>query len=74
MFHGNRASGYEFVSRKFRPSLAFDWQDFLQTATISTTDGQRWPVVRTSVAGVKAATIGRISDIPGRTVQGILTR
>ena len=63
-FHGKRASRYEDVARKFRPSLAFEWQYFLQTATISTADTQRWCVVGTSVAGIKAAAIGRIFDIP----------
>ena len=63
MFHGNRASRYEIVARKFRPSVAFGWQYFLQTATISTADAQRWRVVGTSVAGIKAAAIGRIFDI-----------
>ena len=56
---------------KFRPSVAFEWQYFLQTATISMADAQRWDVVGTLVAGIKAAAIGRIFDIPGRTVRGI---
>ena len=75
MFHGNGGNSYETVSHKFRPSVAaFDWQYFLQTASISTTDAQRWYVVGTSVAGIKAAVIGRTSDISGRTVRGILAR
>ena len=74
MFHGNRAGSYETVARKFRPSVAFDWQYFLQTATISKTEAQGWRVVGTSVAGMKAAAIGRIFDIPERTVRGILAR
>ena len=57
MFHGNRACSYETVARKFRPSVAFEWPYFLQTATIVTTDAQRWRVVRTSVVGIKAAAI-----------------
>ena len=74
MCHGNRASSYETVARKFRPSMSFDWQYFLQTATISATDAQRRRVVGTSVAGMKAGAIGRIFDIPERTVRGILAR
>ena len=74
MFHGNRASSYETIARKFRLSVAFEWQYFLQTATISTTDAQQWRVVGTSVVGIKAAAIGRIFDIPERTVRGILAR
>ena len=74
MFHGDRASSYETVARKFRPSVAFEWQYFLQTPTISTTGAQRWDVVGTLLAGVKAAAIGRIFDIPGRTVRGIRAR
>ena len=38
IFHGNRASSYETMARKFRPSVAFEWQYFLQAATISATD------------------------------------
>ena len=64
MFHGNRANSYETVARKFRRSMAFEWQYFLQTATVSTTDAQRWRVVGTSVVGMRAAAIGRIFDIP----------
>ena len=63
MFYGNRASSYGTVARKFRPSGAFERQSFLQTATISTTGAQRWRVVGTSMAGIKAAAIGRIFDI-----------
>ena len=74
MFHGNRASSYETVAHKFRPSVAFDWQYFLQTATISTTEGQQWRVVWTSVAGMKAATTSRNLDISESTVRGILAR
>ena len=68
MFHGNRAISYETVARKFRPSVAFEWQYFLQTATISTTDAQRWHVAGTSVAGIKSTAIGRNFGIPGRTL------
>ena len=39
-------------------------QYFLRPATISTADAQRWRVVGTSVAGIKAGAIGRIFDIP----------
>ena len=74
MFHGNRANNLETVAHKFRPSMAFEWQYFLQTAIISTTDAQRWRVVGTSVAGIKAAANGRIFDNPGRTVRGIRAR
>ena len=74
MFHDNRASSYETVAPKFRPSVAFEWQYFLQTATISTTDAQRRRVVGTLVTGIKAAAIGRIFYISGRTVRGILAR
>ena len=75
MLNGNRPSSYETVARKFRLSVASEWQYFLhEAATVSTTDVQRWCVVGTSVAGIKAAAIGRISDIPGRTVRGILAR
>ena len=74
MFHGNQASCYDTVARKFRPSGAFERQYFLQRATISTTGAQRWRVVGTSMAGIKAAAIGRIFDIPGRTVRGIRAR
>ena len=52
------------MARTFRPSVAFEWQYFLQTAKINMADAQRWLVVGTSVAGIKAAAIGRISDIP----------
>ena len=62
MFHGNR---YETAARKFWPSVALEWQYFLQTATISTANAQRWRVVGSSVAGIKAAAIGRIFEIPG---------
>ena len=54
MFHGNRALSYETAVCKFRPSVAFEWQYFLQTATISTTDAQQWRVLGTSVAGKKS--------------------
>ena len=64
MFHGNRSSSYGTGARKFRPSVAFEWQYCPQTATIRTTEAQRWCVVGTSVAGMKAAVIGRIFDIP----------
>ena len=74
IFYGNRASRYETVTRKFRPSVAFEWQCFLQTATVSKTDAQRWRVVGTSVAGINAAAIGRIFYIPRMTVRGILAR
>ena len=74
MFHGNWASSYETVARKFRPSVAFQWQYFLQTATMGTTDALQWRVVGTSVAGKKAATIGQIFDITGRTARCNLAR
>ena len=74
MFHGNRASSFATVAHKFRPSVAFEWQYFLQITTISTTDAQRWRVVGTSVAGIKAAANSQIFDIPGRTVRGIRAR
>ena len=74
MFHGNRTSSYETMAKKFRPSVAFNWQYWLQTATIRTTEAQRRCVVGTSVAGMKAAAIGRIFDITTRTVQCILAR
>ena len=45
MFHGNRASSYEIVAHKFRPSVAFEWQYFLLTAMIKMTEAQRWRVV-----------------------------
>ena len=65
MFYGNLSSSYETLARKSRPSIAFDWNYFLQTATIRrTTEPQRRCVVGTSVAGMKAAAIGRIFDIP----------
>ena len=44
MFNGSRASSYETVARKFRPSVAFDWKYFPETATISTTEAQQWCV------------------------------
>ena len=74
MFHGNRASSCETVARKFRPSVAFDLEYFLQTATVSTTDAQQWREVGTSVADMKAAAIGRIFDILERTIRGIRSR
>ena len=74
MFHGNRVSSYETMARKFRPSVAFEWQYFLQTATISSTDDQRWRVLGTSVVDIKSAAIGKNFDIPGRTERGILAR
>ena len=75
MFHGNRASSYDTLARKSRPPIAFDWNYFLQTAMIwRIAEAQRWRVLRTSVAGMKAAAIGRIFDIPERTVRGILAR
>ena len=72
MFQGIRASSYETVSRKFRSSVAFEWQYFLQTATISTVDAQRWCIVGTSEAGNRAAAIGEIFDIHEKT--GFLAR
>ena len=74
MFHGNWVSSYETVARKFRSSVAFEWQYFLQIATISTTNAQRWCVAWISVAGIKSAAIGRNFDIPWRTVRGVLLR
>ena len=71
MFLGNQASSYETVAHKFRPSVALEWQYFLQTATIST---QQWRVLGTSVTGKKAAAIGGIYYITGRTLRGILAR
>ena len=55
MFYGIRTSSYEAVARKFRPSIVFDWQYCLQTAMIRTTAAQRWCLVGTSVARMKAA-------------------
>ena len=74
MFLGNQTSSYETVAHKFRPSVAFEWQYFLQTATISTVEAQQWRVLGTSVTGKKAAANGRIFYITGRPLRGILAR
>ena len=74
VFHGNRASSHETVAHTFRPSVAFEWQYFPQTAAISTADAQRLCVVGSALAGISAAAIGRIFDIPGNTARGILAR
>ena len=73
MFHGNRASSHETLARKSRPSVAFDGHYFFLAATIwRTTEAQRFCVVGTSMACMKAAGVGRIFDIPERTVRGNL--
>ena len=71
MLRGNRASSYENMARNFRTSMAFDWEYFLQTETIRTTDAQQWLVVGTSVAGKIAVAFCRIFDITERTVRDI---
>ena len=61
---GYHARSYETVTDKFRPSVAFDL-----TIIIRTPEAQRWPLVGTSVAGLKAAAIGWTFDEPASTVR-----